>query len=107
MRYPVIVVKHLGVAGMTLYPFILVNSHTAKHDKVLLYHEKIHLRQQLEMLFIFFYLAYLINYLINLIKYKNHQKAYLNIIFEREAYKNERNFVYLEQRRFWEWRFYL
>lgn len=97
----------MRVAGMALYPFILVNRTTSVNDKVLINHERIHLKQQQEMLVIFFYMAYLLNYFINLIRYKNHHKAYLNIVFEREAYKNEQNSVYLKNRGFWQWRFYL
>ncbi|MCC8410929.1 hypothetical protein LJ707_18460 [Mucilaginibacter sp. UR6-1] len=107
MRYPVIVISSMRVAGMALYPFILVNNKDAVNDATLLNHERIHLKQQREMLVIFFYIAYLLNYFINLIKYCNHHKAYLNIVFEREAYKNEQNLVYLKQRGFWWWRFYL
>ena len=64
-------------------------------------HEKIHLRQQLELLVIPFYLLYLINYIINLVGYKKHYLAYLNICFEREAYRYESDFLYLKKRKKW------
>lgn len=92
---------------MALYPFILVDRKKARADRVLINHEAIHLRQQAELLIIPFYLLYLLNYLVNLCIYKQHHKAYLNIVFEREAYKNENNFVYLRQRGMWFWRFYI
>ena len=30
-------------------------------------------------------------------------KAYMNISFEKEAYKNDSDFNYLKKRRFWAW----
>tara|TARA_R110001583_G_C5614123_1_gene405600 strand:+ start:617 stop:757 length:141 start_codon:yes stop_codon:yes gene_type:complete len=36
--------------------------------------------------------------MIRLIQYKNHYKAYRNISFEKEAYQNERNLTYLNNR---------
>lgn len=96
----IIVVPFMRVAGMALFPFILVKNAASKHDTVLINHEKIHLRQQSELLVLPFYILYLINYLINLLRYKNHDKAYLNIVFEREAYRNEHDINYLKSRKF-------
>jgi hypothetical protein len=98
-----IVVRSLPAAGMALFPFILVKTHDLKLNKAIINHEKIHLRQQLELLLIPFYFLYLLNYLVNLLYYRQHEKAYLNIVFEREAYINERNLTYLKTRRFWSW----
>ena len=86
---------------MALFPFILVRDEQLKNDKVIINHEKIHLRQQLELLLVFFYLWYLFEYLILFIKYKNKRKAYENISFEKEAYTNEANMRYLTNRKFW------
>lgn len=61
-------------------------------------HEKIHTRQMMELFFIGFYLWYLIEWLILLIKYKNSKEAYRNIKFEKEAYINESNLNYLYDR---------
>ncbi|MBL4678873.1 MAG: hypothetical protein JKY70_22175 [Mucilaginibacter sp.] len=85
---------------MALYPFILLKEQRFKYDKAFINHERIHLRQQLELLILPFYLLYLLNYLFNLLRYKNHHKAYMNIAFEREAYRNEHNFNYLNTRKF-------
>lgn len=87
--------------GMVLYPVILLTDSSLKKNKIVMNHERIHLKQQLELLIIPFYLIYFINYCINRFKYKDHQKAYLNIIFEREAYKNERDLDYLKKRKVW------
>ena len=90
-------------AGMALYPFILVNMEQHKTDKQLIRHEKIHLRQQEELLIIPFYMLYIINYLFNLLRYKDCEKAYMNIFFEKEAYNNEDDENYLIKRKFWAW----
>lgn len=62
-------------------------------------HEKIHTAQMREMLFIFFYIWYLAEWLIRCILYRNSFRAYLNISFEREAYANDGDLNYLTSRR--------
>ncbi|NEU09223.1 hypothetical protein GZH53_12925 [Flavihumibacter sp. R14] len=96
-------VPFLPAAGMALFPFILVKTQRLKLNKVIINHENIHLRQQLELLVIPFYALYFLNYLLNLLYYMHHDKAYRNIVFEREAYSNERNPEYLKHRTFWSW----
>jgi len=101
MRKIVLVVPFLGnIAGITLYPFVLLKYKHYKEDKCLMNHEDIHLRQQAEMLVLPFYFFYLLNYALNWLKYRNHHEAYLNICFEREAYKHEQELFYLKKRRF-------
>jgi len=103
MAYPVIVAPFLQVDGMALFPFILVKKAAFKHDAVLIRHETIHLKQAAELLVLPFYMLYLFNYLLNRLKYKTHHEAYMNIMFEQEAYRNEHNASYLQTRRFWAW----
>lgn len=71
---------------IAFYPFILVKQKELKQDKVLIHHERIHHRQQLELLILPFYILYGINYLYNLCVYRNHYKPYRQIVFEREAF---------------------
>jgi hypothetical protein len=103
MKPFILVVPFMRADGMALYPFILIRKEAFKNDQVLIRHERIHLKQQLEMLILPFYLLYLLNYLLNRIRLKNHNKAYLNIVFEKEANANEVNPAYLRQRSFWAW----
>ena len=72
-------------------------------DRYVINHEKIHTRQEMELLFIPFYLFYILEYLIRLLQYRNHNLAYLNISFEREAYKHGHNLEYLNSRRSFAW----
>ncbi|SFA75633.1 hypothetical protein SAMN05660845_0390 [Flavobacterium swingsii] len=87
--------------GLTLFPFVIIRNGFDKTNKVLLNHEKIHIRQQLELLILPFYILYFTDFLIKTIRYKDRNKAYRNIIFEREAYANEKDLDYLKKRSFW------
>lgn len=102
-HYPVLVIPSLPANGMALFPFILVNTKKLKFDEVIIRHEIIHLRQQIELLVLPFYFFYLLNYLYNRTVYKDHHKAYLNIVFEREAYANDAFPDYLKRRKFFSW----
>lgn len=67
-------------------------------------HENIHTAQMKEMLYIFFYLWYVIEWLIKLIKYNgDNSTAYYMISFEQEAYENESNLKYLDNRKKFTW----
>jgi len=90
-----------GYIGITLYPFIIVRERQLMQHPVLLNHERIHLRQQVELLILPFYVWYVAEYFIRLLMYRNRKQAYRNISFEREAYANESNADYLEHRIFW------
>ena len=85
--------------GLTIYPFIFLKSIALKQDAILINHEKIHLKQQAELLWIFFFIWYLIEGFIRLILYRNWDLAYRNISFEREAYHNENNLEYHKVRK--------
>lgn len=90
-----------GYRGMALFPFVIVKSKLDKENSVFINHEKIHLRQQLQLLIFPFFIWYILEYFIRLIQYKNRNLAYRNISFEREAYANENDFDYLKQKSFW------
>ncbi|MDQ0478124.1 hypothetical protein QF004_002665 [Chryseobacterium sp. MDT2-18] len=93
--------KNTKISGITLFPFIILRKPEYRHDPILINHEKIHLRQQLELLIIFFYLWYVMEYYYRLFKLKNRDLAYRSISFEREAYAMEANPDYLENRKHW------
>jgi hypothetical protein len=98
-----IVAPRLNVNAMALFPFILLREDSMRNDEVLLNHERIHLRQQAELLVLPFYVLYLLNYLINLARYRKHYPAYFNISFEREAYQREADSSYLTNRKWYGW----
>ena len=98
---------HSNFNAIAIWPFIILKSKNLKDNDVLIYHEKIHLQQQKEMLWLFFFIWYLIEFLLKLIKFKNPMMAYRNLSFEREAYANEHDKSYLKKRNFWNFIKYL
>lgn len=68
-------------------------------------HEEIHTAQMKEMLYVFFYIWYFIEWVLKLFKYGSY--AYNNISFEREAYKNQNNLSFLSSRQKFNWFKYL
>ncbi|TDY10181.1 hypothetical protein [Meridianimaribacter flavus] len=96
-----------GYVGVTIFPFVFLKYKALKEDVVLLNHEKIHLKQQLELLIIPFFVIYSFEFLIRLLQYKRWSLAYRNISFEREAYFQEAQLDYLKYRRLYSFLKYL
>lgn len=95
-----------GYCAINLFGIIFARK-GAKVSKATINHEGIHTAQMKEMLFVFFYLWYIVEYLIRLIIYWNHSRAYTLISFEQEAYDHERESNYLKQRDHYSWWQYL
>ena len=89
-----------GYLGLTIYPFVFLKNKKLKEDARLINHENIHLKQQLELFILPFYVWYVVEFFLRLCFYKNWHLAYKNISFEREAYANESNAKYIHQRGF-------
>ncbi len=102
-RFQVIVVfRHFfykNYVGLSLWPFIILKEDSLKDDAVLINHERIHLKQQRELLILPFYLLYVSEWLLRTILYMDSYRAYQNISFEREAYANEADMQYLSKRK--------
>lgn len=92
-----------GYKAINLFGILFVRE-GAKISKQDLNHESIHTAQMKEMLYIFFYIWYIVEWVIRLFKKGN---AYRNISFEQEAYNNEDNLEYLNNRKHYEWFKYL
>ncbi len=93
--------KNTKISAITLFPVIILRKPESLHDKILINHEKIHLRQQLELLIIFFYLWYVIEYYFWYFRLKDSFLAYKYISFEREAFAMEDDPDYLISRKLW------
>lgn len=96
-----------GFKGVSLWPFMILKHKALAKDPVFINHERIHLKQQIEMLVLPFYLWYSIEFIVRLVQYKNRYSAYKNISFEREAYSNESNLDYFRKRSLWNFLDYL
>lgn len=106
----------LNIGAITLFPFV-ISRHAI--DETTRRHETIHFQQALETLVLPFYLLYLINWLWGIIKYRKDwegqkttrgilfssaaNKAYHRIQAEQEAYTNENDAFYLQNRKRWHW----
>ena len=88
------------VSGITLGPFIFVRG---AGDERLINHEKIHIHQQYELLFLGFWILYLTFWLIGLVKRRDWYSAYVNNPFEIEAYSHDQDPTYLNGRRAYAW----
>lgn len=116
---------------IAIWPFVFVKKGSAM-TKININHEKIHLRQQLEMMifgvfigliltitlgfnywyilmiFSLFFAVYLINWIWELIKILfEDKKAYRDLWFEKEAYFNQDDIEYLKKRNHFAWLKYI
>ena len=66
-------------------------------------HETIHFQQQLELLFVFQWILYGVFWLRGFIMYRDASLAYYRNPFEQEAYDNESNSNYLQNRKRYSW----
>ena len=87
--------------ALAVWPFIILREPALRSDSVLIHHERIHLRQQLELLWVFFFIIYMTEFLAKIIIYRQPKLAYRNISFEREAYENEYDLNYVRNKPLW------
>lgn len=87
-----------GFQAINLFGLIFARKEYKELNRYVLNHEAIHTAQMKELLYIPFYILYGLEYIINLIKYRDRHTAYKNISFEREAYRYERQLSYLQGR---------
>jgi hypothetical protein len=93
------------IVAITLAPAGIYFRDEKDKTSYVINHETIHWHQQLEMLIIFFYLWYLIEWIVRW--FTNFGDSYHNISFEREAYGNQYDMSYLGKRKHYAWTKYL
>lgn len=96
-----------GYIAINLFGLVFVRKERKPLSEELKNHEAIHTAQGKELLWIFFYIWYGIEWVIRLIQYNDSKKAYFNISFEREAYANDYDLNYLKGRKFYSFRKYI
>ncbi len=84
--------------AICIFPFVFYDGDG--HDAS---HEETHWWQQLELLVLPFYLLYALFYIFGLIRWRNHHEAYYRNPFEVEAYVNELDDGYLDDRTWYGW----
>ena len=121
------IIPFQGYTAITLWPLILARKSAKPLKAHAENHEKIHLRQQLEVLiasaavmavvrwlaniswwwmllsFVVYYTGYDIDYAIRCFAYGSANEAYRNIAVEQEAYLNQYDMAYLKQRKPFAW----
>lgn len=68
-------------------------------DDETLRHEAIHTAQMRELLYLFFYVAYVVEWVVRFAILHDSRRAYYAVSFEREAYANQSDTGYLTRRR--------
>jgi len=97
----------MKIGGITLWPYIVLreryrdNPYYANKAIITINHESIHIKQQQELLVVFFYIWYVLEFLVKLVKYWRVNLAYQNLSFEREAYTNQGDLDYLKTRKWY------
>lgn len=87
-----------GYSAMALFGRIWTRKESL--NKVTINHESIHLKQEKELLYVFYIPLYVLEYCFRFFQYKfKHHLAYRNVSLEREAYENEIKETYLKTRK--------
>lgn len=89
--------KYINLFGL------LFTRHKEEISDIEYNHEKIHLKQMQELLWVPYYLWYAIEYLLIRLFHKKQNDAYHDVSFEEEAYKHEEDLEYTEHRKHYAW----
>ena len=96
-----------GLEFMNVCGILFIKNGAKVTDKII-NHESIHIEQMKEMLYIFFYLWYVIEWLLrSIVSPWTGGDPYTDILFEQEAYENDDNLDYLKTRKHFSWIKYL
>jgi hypothetical protein len=96
--------QSLYFKGLCFFTIIFINKRF--YSLQLVTHEQIHRRQQLETLFLAYFI-YFFESTIKTIRYGSISQGISNVSFEREAYANQDNPEYLKTRPFWAFLYYM
>lgn len=98
------IIPFKGYLALTIFPWVFIRKNAKQRftDKVER-HETTHAYQQMETIWIFFFLIYGLEYLVKLLITFSHKKAYRSISFEQEAYANQGKINYNNERKHYAW----
>lgn len=94
----------IEIGAITLGPIVISRGEMSEITKR---HETIHFQQFLELAFVGFIILYFGYWLWNLIRGDSGESAYYNIPFEKEAYYNDEDENYLQNRKRFSWIHYI
>lgn len=92
-----------GFTAINLFGVIFARSEYNPLSDRTIRHEAIHTAQMRETGYVFFYIIYIAEYLILLCRYRNANRAYRSVSFEKEAYKYQVAEYYLKYRKRYAW----
>ena len=72
---------HKNFRAFTFYPFIFIKNKEDLTNKMLINHEKIHLKQQIELLIIFFFIIYFLEFITYLFNFLSNLSFALILYF--------------------------
>ena len=101
------IIPFKGYLAMCVFPFIFVRKDARALKTTDINHETIHGKQQIEMLWVLFFVWYGIEWFVRWVAYCfDGHLAYKNISFEQEAYLHEDDLIYLNNRKlFASWKY--
>ena len=101
-RVPVILsyLAPIEIGAITIGPLVFSRGEMSDETKN---HEAIHWQQYIDCGILGFIVLYYAFYLWNWIKYRDGELAYFMIPFEKEAYDNDHNMNYLQERKRYAW----
>tara|TARA_Y100001938_G_C7749364_1_gene263156 strand:- start:47 stop:424 length:378 start_codon:yes stop_codon:yes gene_type:complete len=94
----------IDVWAFSAGPFVVCRGELSEKVKT---HETIHFFQQVEMLFVLQWILYGLFYIIGRFTKGSWKAAYYGNPFEVEAYANDLDSDYLQERKFWAWASYI
>ena len=94
----------IDVWAFSAGPFVVCRGELSEKTRT---HETIHFVQQLEMLFALQWILYGLFYIIGRFTKGSWKAAYYGNPFEVEAYANDLDSDYLQERKFWAWASYI
>ena len=96
------IIPFKGFTAINLFGILFIRKNN-KVSKRLLNHEAIHTAQMKELWYVPFYILYLLEWLIKIIKTRSSIVAYRTLSFEKEAYTYEAMNSYLAKRKKFAW----
>jgi hypothetical protein len=90
-----------GITGLTIFPFIIIRKELrgTTEAAITINHERIHIRQQIELLLLIFVVWYAVSFIVSRLRGMSWQEAYMSIIFEKEAFDRMYDMEYLKNRK--------
>lgn len=92
-----------GFYAINLFGIVFARRDKGRMSPIDANHEYIHTLQQRELLFVFFFIFYVVEWCYWLVRLRHSRQAYYHISFEREAYSHQSDLAYRQHRQHFAW----